>query len=134
MKKLFLCLVATSILLLSACNNLSPEAKKIVGDYYIPELSLDTPIFRLNNNGSCVMTAIKPDVLTYSVEGKWNVENDSLLIDLDPSKITIEGDSSLIADIPTHRSYFIVSFNDLTLEVKRDGLLYNLHRRSSSAD
>lgn len=127
MKK-YAILIMTAIIL-AACNHLTREAKQMIGDYYIQEISNSEPILQLKGDGSCVMTAIKPGVLSYSVEGEWNVKNDSLLVDLDPQKITWDGDSSLIADIPTHMSYYVVSFNDITLEVSHNGVNYALHRR-----
>ncbi|MCH5245516.1 MAG: membrane lipoprotein lipid attachment site-containing protein [Muribaculaceae bacterium] len=134
MKKYLLFLVATTTILLSGCNKLTPEAKKMIGDYYIPEISLGTPILRLNGDGSCTITAVKPNVLTYSVEGDWNVKNDSLLLNLNPDKITWEGDSSLIDNIPARKTYYVVSFNDITLRLEREGLIYDLHRRVNTQD
>ncbi|WP_302994497.1 hypothetical protein, partial [uncultured Muribaculum sp.] len=66
-----------SALLLSSCSGLSPEAREIVGVYYNNELSDDTPVLELNDDGTSVMRAIKPDVLTIEVPGTWNVVNDS---------------------------------------------------------
>ncbi len=127
MKKIILLCFAT--IALTACNHLSSRAKQMVGDYYIQEISYSEPILKLNGDGSCVMTAIKPGVVTYSVEGKWNVEDDSLVIDLNPKKITWEGDSTLIAKVPEHVSYSIVSYNDITLEIENKGINFALHRR-----
>lgn len=132
MKKTFLMCCAT--LILSGCNPLSERARQMTGDYFILELSNGEPILSLKDDGSCVVTAIKPNVLTYSVEGDWNVENDSIVIDLDPARLSWEGDSTLIADIPAHLSYHIVSYNELTLEVEHDGVVFSLHRRVKSKD
>lgn len=127
-------LVLPAIVLMS-CNRLTDEAKAMVGDYYIPEISQDQPIFELKDNGKCVVSAVEPNVLTYHIEGKWNVIDDSLKIDLDPQKITFEGDSTLIPEIKDrHRSYAVVSYNDINLVVRRDGLQYSLHRHVDEED
>lgn len=121
-------LVIASATLVS-CNGLTDEAKAMVGDYYISEISQDVPIFSLKDDGTCVVSAVEPNVLTYHVEGKWNVKDDSLKIKLDPKKITFEGDSSLIPEIKQPvRSYAVVSYNDINLVIRRDQLQYSLHR------
>ncbi|MCH5346269.1 MAG: hypothetical protein J1E63_04130 [Muribaculaceae bacterium] len=133
MKK-YLLFVALLPLLLASCGKLSKEAKGMIGDYYISEVSIDTPVLQLKEDGTCVRTAIRPNYVTFSVEGKWNVKNDSLIIDLDPNRITWEGDRSMIGDFPTHTAYYISAFNGLNLEVVSDGLTYSLHRRVKTND
>lgn len=108
----------------TGCNRLSSEAKKMVGDYYIPEVSEDTPLMELNSNGKCVIRAIKPDVLTYSVEGKWNVIDDSLKVTLDRSTISCQGDSTLVGEIPETLSKAVVNYNGLTLTLNYNGINY----------
>lgn len=128
-------ITAVGVMMMTAsCNPLTDEAKQMVGDYYIAEISQDVPLMELKGNGKCVVSAVKPGVLTYSVEGKWNVKNDSLLIDLKPETLKFEGDSMWIGEIPAHRSYYIVSYNEMNLEVKKDDLNYTLHRRVKSDD
>lgn len=136
MKRFSVITIAAAALLVASasCNRLTKEAKAMVGDYYISEISQDVPLLSLKGNGKCVISAVKTDVLTYHVEGKWNVKNDSLIIDLDPEKVTFEGDSSLIADIPAHSSFYIVKFDDINLEVQKDGLNYSYHRRVEAND
>ena len=57
-------------MLLSACGGLSStKEKQIVGLYYNPAVSDREPVFELNSDGSSVMRAIRPDVLTLSVKG-----------------------------------------------------------------
>lgn len=128
-----LCKILLSLslpVMLAACGGLSDEAKKMTGNYYIPEISEETPLMELSKDGSCVIRAVKPGVLTYSVPGKWNVLRDSLLIELDPAKVTYEGDSTVIGHIPSMISKRIVSYNEINLEVETDGIVYSYHRRN----
>lgn len=114
-----------------ACGRLSDEARGMIGNYYISEISEDTPLLELKKDGSCVVRAIRPGVLTFSVAGTWNVLNDSLLIELDPTKVTTEeGDSSLVGNIPSRMAKHIVSYNEITLETETDGVTYSYHRRN----
>lgn len=101
----------------------------MTGNYYIPEISEDDPMLELRKDATCTMRAIKPALLTYSVEGTWNVVNDSLVAELDPSTLKWEGDSSLIGEITNHYSRHIVSYNEVTLTVDRNGVQYVYHRR-----
>lgn len=121
--------VLAALVILSGCNRLSQEAKEMVGDYYIPEVSEDTPMMELNSDGKCVIRAIKPGVLTYSVNGKWNVINDSLKIRLDASSVVSEGDSTLIGNIPETIEKAVVNYNGLTLTVNLNGINYYYVRR-----
>lgn len=122
-------LMMTALIALSSCNRLSSEAKKMVGDYYIPEVSEDTPLMELNSNGKCVVRAIKPGVLTYSVEGRWNVIDDSLKIKLDPATLETIGDSTLVGNIPQTIEKAVVNYNGLTLTVNLNGINYYYVRR-----
>ncbi|MDE5826647.1 MAG: hypothetical protein K2H57_03645, partial [Duncaniella sp.] len=83
----------------AGCSRLSSEAKEIVGTYYNTELSQTEPVMELRNDATCVIRAIKPGVLSYSVDGKWNVEHDSLIVRLDPGSLKFVGDSTLIGHI-----------------------------------
>lgn len=98
-------------LLILSCHRLSDQAQKMTGHYYISEISLDQPLLELNPDATCTVRAIKPGVLTFAVKGTWNVENDSLIIDTDPQIIEMEGDSTLIGDIPSHISRVLKNFN-----------------------
>ena len=130
MKKLFL--IAIVALLTSSCNSLSKEAKQIVGNYYNTEISQSEPVMELNKDATCLIRAIKPGVLTYSVEGEWNVERDSLVIELDPSTVKFEGDGSLIGEIPTRSARKIVDHSDFNLQLEQDGISYLFQRRTQN--
>ena len=119
---------------LSGCSHLSSEAKEMVGNYYIPEVSQDTPLMELNSNGHCIMRSIKPGVLTISVSGRWNVENDSLIMELEPDKLTTEGDSTLVGNIPARLSKAVVEFNGTSLTLETDGVPYMYLRRGQTED
>lgn len=117
-------------LVLAACNHLSDEAKEIAGNYYISEISQDEPLMELNKNGKCKIRAINPGVLTMTVEGKWNVEGNKLILDLDPSTLRTEGDSTLVGKIVGHQEKPIVDFNGITLTVNDHGSNFMYHRRN----
>lgn len=123
------CSAFMSALLLSSCSGLSPEAREIVGVYYNNELSDDTPVLELNDDGTSVMRAIKPDVLTIEVPGTWNVVNDSLVIDNDVTKIVTEGDTSVLGDVATKYSRLITRHDELSLTLAKDGIEYLYHRK-----
>lgn len=114
----------------TSCNRLSKQAKAMIGNYYIPEISEDEPLLELRSDGTCTIRAIKPAVLTYAVDGKWNVENDSLIATLDPSSLQAEGDTTLIGEIPSSYSRRISGYNGMTLSIEKDGVLYVYHRRN----
>lgn len=117
------------IMLLQSCSDLSGEAKKIAGNYVIPEVSQDTPVMELNRDASCVVRAIKPGVLTYSVGGTWNVENDSLIMLLDASTVKVEeGDESLVGNIPSRSARKVAGYTDLSLELESGGVIYYYKR------
>lgn len=115
----------------TSCSGLSKEAKEMVGEYYIDEVSIDSPVLELKSNGTVVQRAIKPGVLSYSVKGKWNVEHDSLIIKNDTVPFDIEGDSTLIGEIPQRMSKAVVAFNGITLTLRSGGADYVYFRRGS---
>ncbi len=115
----------------TSCSGLSKEAKEMVGEYYIDEVSIDSPVLVLKSNGTVVQRAIKPGVLSYSVKGKWNVEHDSLIIKNDTVPFDIEGDSTLIGEIPQRMSKAVVAFNGITLTLRSGGADYVYFRRGS---
>lgn len=127
MKKLFVAIVA--LVLLAACSGLSKEAKEMVGTYYNTELSQTDPVMELHKDAKCVIRAIKPGVLTYSVEGKWNVLNDSLILELNPATLSFEGDSTLIGSIPTRVARKVIEHSDFNLQLEQDGVAYLYQRR-----
>lgn len=125
---LLLLLIASAAI--TGCHRLSSEAKQMIGDYYITDISNDLPVLELQSDGSVVQRAIKPGVLTYSVKGRWNVVDDSLVIfDNDTIPFDIEGDSTLIGNIPQRSSRAIVNFNGTSLTLRHDGADYVYYRR-----
>lgn len=130
--KLSKTLAATLILALAAaCNGLSREAKEIVGDYYNTELSQTEPVMELRRDGTCVIRAIRPGVLTYSVDGRWNVENDSLVMTLDPATLSSRGDAALVGHIPTRYAVRIVEHNDFNMTIEQGGATYLYTRHNT---
>lgn len=133
MKKLLLPAfsLALSSAILGGCSRLSSEAKEMIGNYYIPEVSQDMPLMELNSDGTCVMRAIKPGVLTISVPGKWNVLRDTLFIENTPAELTAEGDTTLIGNIPENMAKAVINFTGVTLTLESDGVEYVYLRRSN---
>lgn len=123
-------------LTLHACSGLSSRAKQMTGDYYLPSVSENEPVMELNPSGKCVLHAIKPDVMSYTVEGKWNVKDDSLIIKTEGKAQNVTGDTTVVrvGNIPTHISYFISDFNEHTLTLQRDGNDYVYSRRGHRTD
>lgn len=130
MKAFNLSLILFGVISMTSCSHLSKEAKQIVGTYYNPELSQTDPVMRLNKDASCVITAIKPGVLTYSVDGKWNVINDSLIVELSPETLKFDGDSTLIGAIPQRVARKVISHNDFSLQLESGGVSYLFQRRN----
>lgn len=120
---------ASAVMIVSGCSGLSSEAKKMKGDYYITEVSNDVPVMELHGDGTIIQRAIVPGVLTYSVKGRWNVKNDSLIIKKNSAPFDIEGDSSLIGEIPPGMTKAIVAYNGVTLTLRQDGVDYVYYRR-----
>lgn len=118
---------------LTACGGgLSDEEKAIVGNYYIPEVSDALPLIELHPDGTSVMRAIRPQVLTYAVDGTWHIDGDSLIIVNDLSSIEVDGDETLIGDISARSAHAIASKTDLTLSLIHDGgVIYEYHRRKN---
>lgn len=129
MKKITTILGLAAVAALTGCNPLSDEAKEITGNYYIYEISDDQPLMELRADATCTVRAIRPEVLTYSVEGKWNVRNDSLVILLDSATLRWDGDSSLIGEIPARLDKKLISHTDFALELETDGINYIYSRR-----
>lgn len=117
-----------------SCSHLSDKAEDMVGNYYQTAISENEPVMELNDDGTCTIHAIKPNVMSYEVKGEWNVENDSLLIETDGVASNVVGDTTVVrvGNIPTHMSYAITSFNGLTLTLNRDGTDYSYVRRGHS--
>lgn len=123
--------IAATLLPLMACSGLSDRAKEMVGDYYQTTISENEPVMELKDDGSCVIHAIKPGVLSYTVNGEWNVKDDSLTIETDGIVASVTGDTTMvkIGTIPESRSYYISDFNGLSLTLRRDGNDYIYVRR-----
>lgn len=127
--------VAAAVLAMaSACSHLSSHAQRIAGDYYIPEVSEDQPIMELRSDGTCTFRAIRPGVLTYQVEGEWDVDGGMLTASLDTASVTFTGDSTLIGKIPQQVSRRIIKDSDTSMDLEQDGVAYTYHRRYHAAE
>lgn len=122
---------ALGVAALTACSGLSREAREIVGDYYNTELSQTEPVMELRKDGSCVIRAIRPGVLTYSVDGRWNVENDSLVMTLDPATLQSKGDATLVGHIPARYAVRIIEHNDFNMTLEQGGATYLYTRHNT---
>jgi len=121
---------------LAGCAGLSERAEEMIGVYYQPTVSENEPIMELESDGSCIIHAIKPGVLSYTVRGKWNVEDDSLLIITDGVVDKVNGDTTVvhIGAIPTRMGYAITDYNGLSLTLNRDGNDYLYVRRGHNSE
>lgn len=135
LSKTILALIALTAIL-SACNGLSSKAKEMVGVYYLTAISENEPVMELNDDGTCIVHAIKPGVLSYTVNGEWNVEGDSLIIETDGKVASVEGDTSVVrvGKIPLRKSYEIGAFNGLSLTLHQEGNDYIYVRRGHNAE
>lgn len=133
MRKIILqgAVTALAALMLTGCYRLSSEAKKMVGNYFIPEVSEEQPLMELRKNGRCTIRKVVPGVVTFSVDGRWNVRNDSLVAELKPETLDVEGDSALVGKVPERMAFHISQFNDVSLTLEHDGVNYTYHRRPS---
>lgn len=124
-------LIAAGAVMLSACNRLSSEAREIAGNYYLTSISEDEPIMELNTDGSCRIHAIKPGVMSYTVDGTWNVENNEILIKTEGKASSVKGDTTIVrvGRIPQEITYKIATFTGHSLTLRRDGNDYMYVRR-----
>lgn len=120
---------ALSAAVLTGCGGLSRKAKEIIGVYYNDAVSADVPVFELNDNGTCIMRAIRPEVLTISVSGTWNVEDDSLVIVHDLTTLKAEGDTSLVGNIPPTYRAALIDHTPQSLVLGRNGIEYEYTQR-----
>ncbi len=120
---------ALSAAVLTGCGGLSRKAKEIIGVYYNDAVSADVPVFELNEDGTCIMRAIRPEVLTISVNGTWNVEDDSLVIVHDLSTLKAEGDTSLVGNISPTYSAALINHTPQSLVLGRNGIEYEYTQR-----
>ncbi len=123
--------IAIAALSLSACGGLSDKEKQMVGNYYIPAVSDTRPLLELGNKRDAVIRAIRPGELSYCVTGKWELSGDTLVIQTDPSSITIEeGDPALVGTVAPRVAYPVKAFSENTLTIDRQGVTYDYHRRN----
>lgn len=121
--------VVVAAALSTSCHRLSKQAREIVGTYYIPEISNDIPLLELRDDATITVRAVKPEVLTYSLDGVWNVVNDSIVAKLDPSTLKWEGDSTLIGNLPADYRRRIEEHTSQSLTIERDGITYIYKRK-----
>ncbi|MFG6382336.1 MAG: hypothetical protein K1V87_09560 [Muribaculum sp.] len=125
-----LSIAAVSCMCMS-CGNLSPEAKKITGNYYNAQISSELPVFELNGDGTCIVRNIHPDVLTLEVAGTWNVEDDSLVIFNDLTTVKAKGDTSIMGDVAPRITRKVVSHDGSALILEKDGIEYLYNRKNT---
>lgn len=119
-----------SVGLLTSRGGMSSREKALVGKYYIQAISDTHPLIELNQENRSVIRAIRPGELSFFVEGEWHVKDDSLIIVNDAGSITIEeGDPGLVGTVAPRVAYPIVSYDETTLRIKRQGAIYDYHRR-----
>lgn len=116
------------------CHRLSEKARQMLGHYYINEISQDLPLLELNDDATCIVRAIKPGILTYAVAGRWDVVGDSLVIEVEPVLTELQGDSSLVGDIPARLARRVQEFTGTSLTLRHDGSDYVYLRRIPVAD
>jgi predicted metalloendopeptidase len=126
--KQLLVIVAT-LLLLTSCSKLSSEAKEIIGTYYNAHLSKDIPVFELRKDGTCTVRNIQPDVLVLEVSGTWNVDNDTLIVVNNLSTVKATGDTSIIGNISPILKRKVVSHDEMSLVLEREGIEYVFNRK-----
>lgn len=115
---------------LASCDGLDSYEKTMVGKYYNTAISDTNPVIELNKDRTSVLRASRPGEITYSVKGRWHGYPDSLVVDNDPSSITIEeGDPAMVGHVAEHIVLRIKSFNESTMTVDHGGLSYDYHRR-----
>lgn len=129
MKLINIIIIAAVAVTTAGCSKLSPEAREITGRYYIPEVSADVALMELNDDATCVMRAVKPEVIVYEVPGTWDVRNDSIVMTLYPERLSFEGDSTLIGNVASSIKKHITDHTDLTLTLEDDGIEYTYQRK-----
>ena len=131
MRFISIAVMALTLTTLTACGGMSKREKSMIGKYYIPAVSDTHPLLELSADRQSVMRAIRPGELSFYVEGEWKVENDSLIIVNDASSITIEeGDPALVGTVAERVAYPILGYDETTLRIERQGVVYDYHRRA----
>lgn len=115
----------------TGCSRLSGDARRIAGNYYLDALSHADPVYELRDDATCTIRAIRPGVLSYAVDGSWNVVGDSLIAILDPATLSWEGDSTLIGDITTRYGRHLVASDDHSITLEVDGVNYTYRRHNN---
>jgi len=75
------------------------------------------------------MRAIRPEVATCWVEGRWHIVGDSLVIVNDPATLQVEGNRSVVGNVAPRVAYLIRSYDGVALTLDKDGVDYTYHRR-----
>lgn len=127
-------LVMSLLALVMASCGLSSREKAMVGQYFIPEISDIDPLYELGKDGRSVMRAVRPEVLTATIHGRWHVKDDSLVIENDLATLRVDGDSSLMGAVAQREAYPITDFNGVSLTLNKDGIDYIYHRRPFPED
>lgn len=128
--KSLLIIPASAALLLASCGGMTDREKAMAGKYYISALSDTHPVIELNDKNRSVLRAIRPGELSFSVEGTWHVEGDSLIIVNDSTSITIEeGDPALVGSIAPRVAYPILRADETMMRIERSGVIYDYQRR-----
>ncbi len=128
--KALLIILASAALLLASCGGMTDREKAMAGKYYISALSDTHPVIELNDKNRSVLRAIRPGELSFSVEGTWHVEGDSLIIVNDSTSITIEeGDPALVGSIAPRVAYPILRADETMMRIERSGVIYDYQRR-----
>ena len=128
--KALLIIPASAALLLASCGGMTDREKAMAGKYYISALSDTHPVIELNDKNRSVLRAIRPGELSFSVEGTWHVEGDSLIIVNDSTSITIEeGDPALVGSIASRVAYPILRADETMMRIERSGVIYDYQRR-----
>ena len=128
--KALLIIPASAALLLASCGGMTDRENAMTGKYYISALSDTHPVIELNDKNRSVLRAIRPGELSFSVEGTWHVEGDSLIIVNDSTSITIEeGDPALVGSIAPRVAYPILRADETMMRIERSGVIYDYQRR-----
>lgn len=119
------------MILTVSCDSLSEQEEAMVGDYYLQAVSDNVPYYELRDDRSATVRKIV-DGVEIAANGRWRVEDDSLVIETDSKSLTTKGgDASLVKiSLPERISHPIISYNGITLSLRNsDGIQYDYHRR-----
>lgn len=123
-------IIAICLIIFIPSGGMTEQEKAMIGKYYIPTVSDTRPLIELNAENHSVMRAIRPGEIAFSVEGTWHVVGDSLILVNDYQSITIEdGDPGYVGDVAPRVAYPILNYDETILRIKRQGAIYDYHRR-----